>query len=93
MFQSDDIERLARLARVSVSSEEKEAFARDIETIVGYVSDITSAPEASQAPDVVLENVMREDTPTHEAGEYTESLMSAAPRASEGYVSVKKILP
>ncbi len=94
MFQPEDIEKLAQLSRVAVSPEEARAFAGEMETIVGYVSEVQSAPDpAARSRDIGdVENVMRPDADSHESGLYTEELLAAAPKSAAGYVVVKKIL-
>ncbi len=91
MFQREDIERLAKLSRLAISDAEAATLAGEIETIVGYVSEVQSAPDAP-ADVADLENVMRPDADPHAPGAHTDQLLSAAPKSADGYVAVKKIL-
>jgi aspartyl-tRNA(Asn)/glutamyl-tRNA(Gln) amidotransferase subunit C len=92
MIEKKDIEKLALLARIEVSEEEKEALAQSIESILGYVGQVTSISETAATELPVLRNVMREDEIRHGEGEYTEALLGNAPARDGNYVEVKKIL-
>ncbi len=92
MIEKKDIEKLADLARMKVSEEEKEALAQSIESILGYVSQVTSVSETAVKPLSSLRNVMREDIILNKEGEYTEALLTNAPARDGNYLEVKKIL-
>lgn len=94
MISNETIEKLLKLSRIEVSAEEKEKLRKDVENILGYVSEIEKAvvtidttPKAGE-----LRNVMREDGEPHESGIYTEKLLREAPQKDGGYVVVKKIM-
>jgi aspartyl-tRNA(Asn)/glutamyl-tRNA(Gln) amidotransferase subunit C len=90
----DDIVRLANLARIELTDAEIDAFSMDIGGILGYISQIKEitgeAPEEKVAG--AVHSVFREDTEPHEAGKYTNDLLSLAPMREGPYVKVKKIL-
>lgn len=92
MFQREDIERLAKLSRLAISEAEAATFAGEIDTIVGYVSEVRSAPDAPAGGGEDLVNVMRPDENPHETGIYMEDLLASAPKSANWYVVVKKIL-
>lgn len=94
-----EIEKLANLARIKFSEEEKKELGKDIESILGYVSEIQKVsldistkvkPLSLQGSDIC--NVMREDTEPHKSGIYTEKILNEAPKREGDYVKVKKIL-
>lgn len=95
-----EIKKLADLARIKLSDEEKEEFKIDIESILGYVSEIREiSSDISAKKDcpflqkrTVLFNVMREDGEPHESGLYTEKILDEAPDRDGEYFKVKKIL-
>lgn len=92
MITPQDIKKLASLARMEIREDELSSFASQIDSILGFVSQITET-----TGDVVrnvgkLHNVMREDIPTNISGEYTEALLSNAPSREGNYLKVKKIL-
>lgn len=93
-MKREDIEHLAKLSRIAVTETEADALASDITSILGYVSEIeqVTGTTVSEKQVGALYNVMREDTEPHEAGLYTEDLLTAAPVRDGQYVKVKKIL-
>ena len=93
MIEKKDIEKLATLCRIEVSEEEKNILAKDMESILGYVSQIKGAVSATPPKEVSeLYNVMREDNNPHEKGMYTKEIMDEVPDTENGYVKVKQIL-
>lgn len=88
-----DVEHLAGLARIAVSDTEKEVLRHDLEEILAYVSNVKevvaemSEPEAGE-----LHNVMRDDEGAHEAGVFTEDMLSQAPAREGNRLAVKKIM-
>ncbi len=96
MVTIQEIEKLATLARIELSGEEKEKLRTDAESILKYVSQIQkiSADGGDEKDSLsgVPVNVMREDANPHESGLFTETLLSAAPKREGQYIKVKKIL-
>ena len=73
MIERKDIEKLAHLSRVAVSNEELEVLKNDLESILGYVSEIqTVSEEAPERTVGILRNVMRDDANPHESGTFTK---------------------
>jgi aspartyl-tRNA(Asn)/glutamyl-tRNA(Gln) amidotransferase subunit C len=92
-MEKKDIEHLANLARIELSEEEKTELTESITDILGYVSqvqDIAASEKEKKAEG--LYNVMREDEPSHEPGEYTDAILKSAPKTKGPYIEVKKIL-
>jgi aspartyl-tRNA(Asn)/glutamyl-tRNA(Gln) amidotransferase subunit C len=93
MISAQDIERLAQLSRISLDKEEKEQLRQEIESILGYVSEIQSVASGELKPKAgLVRNVFRDDKDPHAGGEYSESLLSEAPGREGDYIKVKKIL-
>ena len=92
MITQADIEKLASLARIAISDEEKASMQKDIESILEYVGQVKniSTDAVREVPN--LRNVMRDDVVTHESGEFTETLLNLAPAREGNYLKVKKIL-
>ena len=93
-MERKDIEHLAKLSRIAVTETEADALAKDITSILGYVSDIEEITGNQKVEKKVgpLFNVMREDENPHEPGKYTEDLLALAPERQGQYIKVKKIL-
>ena len=92
MITREEVGKLAELARLNVPEAELDQLAKDLESILGYVSELKNAPVAEVAEDHKLINVLREDEGAHEPGLYTETLVKAFSKARENYLSVKPIL-
>lgn len=93
-MERKDIEHLAKLSRIEIGDVEADALAKDITSILAYVSDIEKITGSSAGEKIVgpLFNVMRTDEHSHEAGMYTEALLTLAPTRDGQYVKVKKII-
>lgn len=94
MISKKDIEKLASLARIQVTEEEKDQFAADIDSVLLYVDQIQKAPISLERESAVgvVKNVLREDSSSHESGMYTEKILNEAPKREGDYFKVKKIL-
>ena len=92
MITPQDVKKLADLARMEIPEQELDSFASQIDSILGYVGQImnTTGDMARTVPP--LHNVMREDEPQNESGQYTESILKNAPSREGNYLKVKKIL-
>ncbi|OGD67186.1 hypothetical protein A2442_02220 [Candidatus Campbellbacteria bacterium RIFOXYC2_FULL_35_25] len=88
-----DIEKLAELARIEMSQQEKEKILGEMDSILGFIDQIQGAKvdiNGREAGEV--RNIMREDGDPHESGKYTKDILKGAPKTRDGYVEVKKIL-
>ncbi len=93
MISKEDVKKLAELARIEVSEEEQVSLAKDMESILGYVSELSSVPGISE--EMVLEenrNRFREDDNADPAGLYTDKILKDAPRTENGYILVKQVI-
>lgn len=95
MITEQDIDKLANLARIALTPEEKQKFQKDLESILGYVSELKDAPLSEVVPsaeDYYLTNVLRADEEPFDSGSYTDKILAEAPKADKGYFVVKQIL-
>ena len=92
MITTEEIEHLAKLARIEMLPGEAEKMTGEIDSILGYVGQINAVSGDVMRVIPQLRNVMREDVPTNTPGEYTEKLLDNAPSREGSYVKVKKIL-
>lgn len=93
MIEKKDVEKLAELSRIDISDSEKESLIKDMDAILGYVSEIQEVAIQDTGPVAgKLRNVMREDNISHEKSEFTEDILKEAPSTKDGYIKVKKIL-
>jgi len=89
-----DIEKLAKLARIDLTEEQKQAYLKEIGEILGYVDQIkdvvAKAGDQRRVPD--LRNAVRADQASNITGENTDALVAEFPRKEGNYLKVKKIL-
>ncbi|MDD5068141.1 MAG: Asp-tRNA(Asn)/Glu-tRNA(Gln) amidotransferase subunit GatC [Candidatus Pacebacteria bacterium] len=93
MISTQDIEKLANLARIELKDDEKAVLAKEIDGILGYIDEIKTAG----SKDIVrakepVRNVFRDDKDAHESGAHTDALVAEFPRKEGNYLKVKKIL-
>lgn len=88
MISQTDVEKLAKLARISITDEEKAQFGKEIESILGYVSEIQEVAKEGERT-ISIKNVMREDEPVITD---PKNLLESAPHTEGDFIAVKKIL-
>lgn len=92
-----DVERLAELARIHTTPEERKKLEKDFESILAYVSKMEEAKIKYDSHNEIANlwgrtNVFRDDGESHIAGKYSAELLAEAPSVERGFVKVKKIL-
>ncbi len=94
MLEIKDIEHLAKLARIELTEEEKKSLLKEVDPILGYVSQIkevvSTLSEEKRAGE--NRNVMREDSDPNKTGSNTEEIVKNMPDSKDNYLKVKKIL-
>lgn len=86
-----DVENLAELAKLELSSEEKEVMLSDMEGILGYVKQIESVDAGDIQTEYTTYNVWREDE--EDSREFSKEIITKQfPDAQDGFLKVKKIL-
>lgn len=94
----EEIDHLAKLARMDLTDDEKTSLVGDMKNILGFIDAIKEADVEmnADARTGAVSNVFRLDNPPaggpHEGGMYTDALLKAAPDSEGGFVKVKKIL-
>lgn len=93
MATTEDVKKLAALARIRVEDAELEKFTSEFDAILAYIGQL----EKLELPkgDVVkpaLRNVMREDAEPHTSGAYTEKIAEQFPAREGDALSVKQII-
>lgn len=90
--QDVDIQALAKLARLEVSSEELQKLEREIPDILTFVQTIEKASANAPVENPTLRNVLRADENPHESGAFTETLLKAAPTREGNRFAVKQVI-
>ncbi len=92
-----DIEKLAKLARIELTAEEKQAYLKDMGAILGYIDQLKAVvAKTGEAPlrqgFAGLKNVMRIDEEKKENKTDAEAIIKEFPEKQGNYLKVKKIL-
>lgn len=94
MLSKQEIEHIAKLARLGLSAEELARYQKDLSLILDYIGQLEKADIEGVLPtrhSVAVENAVR-DGSLIEGFEKAKELVEAAPLSEEGYIKVKAIL-
>ncbi len=95
MISREEVIKIASLARLELSEAEIEKMQKDLAGILDYIDQLNkvdvSGVEAEEI-EIVLENVLREDTPISQVKETIEKMLSQAPALDGNHIKVKEIL-
>ncbi|HOO77368.1 MAG TPA: Asp-tRNA(Asn)/Glu-tRNA(Gln) amidotransferase subunit GatC [bacterium] len=89
----EEVEKVARLARLAVTAEEKQVFGRQLNSILEYMEKLGALNVDGIEPlDHVLplRNVMREDIAASGSG--PQAFLAAAPATRDGFFLVPPVL-
>jgi aspartyl-tRNA(Asn)/glutamyl-tRNA(Gln) amidotransferase subunit C len=94
MLEIKDIEKLAKLARIELTTDEKEKLLKEIDPILGYVAQlkevVSNVDENKKAGE--LRNVSRLDEDNTQTGINTKEIVDNMPDSQDNYLKVNKIL-
>ena len=93
MINKEEVEYVAKLAHIELTEEEKEKFAKELDSIIGFVQKLNELNTDKVMPTyhiVPLKNVMRKDI----IGESLpgEKVLNIAPSRESGHYKVPKII-
>ena len=92
MITIQDVEHVAKLARLDLTEEEKVKFSKQLGDVLKYVEQMNEVDTSNVEPmahAIDFVNVMREDVVKYEQSK--EELMKNAPDAEDGLFKVPKI--
>jgi aspartyl/glutamyl-tRNA(Asn/Gln) amidotransferase C subunit len=92
MATSEDVKKLAALARISVSDEALPKFAAEFDAILGYVSKLNELTVEQGKSLLPYTNIFRADGEPHAKGIYTEKIAEQFPSRDGDYLAVKQII-
>lgn len=94
MITPEEVEKLAKLARIKLDPAEKEGMTKEIDSILAYVDEIKKATVDMDVTPAVgsVHNVFREDIAVTTSPEDRKALLDEAPDREGDFVAVKKIL-
>ena len=92
-----EVEKIAELARLGISEKEKEKFAEDLSSVIGYVQKLSEVNVEKVEPmtgGTNLESVTRKDDDTKDIADdkMKADILNAAPDKENGYFKVPSIL-
>jgi len=90
----EDVLKLARLARISLTDEEVDHYTGDLSAILGYVEQLSAVDVEGLAPTnqvTGLTNVMREDD-VRDYGYTPADLLKIVPNVQADHIKVKRMI-
>jgi aspartyl-tRNA(Asn)/glutamyl-tRNA(Gln) amidotransferase subunit C len=91
----NDVEYVARLARLALTEEEKEKYTSQLESILEYIDQLNTLDTKDIPPTshvLPLSNVWRKDEHCPTAAETRERILNNAPEREEDFFKVKKVI-
>ncbi|MCX6715950.1 MAG: Asp-tRNA(Asn)/Glu-tRNA(Gln) amidotransferase subunit GatC [Candidatus Taylorbacteria bacterium] len=94
MITVKELEHLAKLARIELSSADKESLVKEFDSILGYVDQLKKVEVSMKAEDRVgaVKNIMRPDVVVNTSDEDRERLLKEAPDREGDFIAVKKMI-
>jgi aspartyl-tRNA(Asn)/glutamyl-tRNA(Gln) amidotransferase subunit C len=93
MLSKEEVKHIAKLARLGITPDEEEKFAKELSSILGYIEKLKEVDVAGVDPAchaVLVENVFRKDEVKN--GTASEKILSQAPETKDRFLKVKSIL-
>lgn len=89
---AETVDHVAALARLSLTPEERETFARQLEQVLSYAESIQALDTSNVEPmsHAITSGAFREDTPR--PGLPRERVLADAPDAADGLFRVPRVL-
>jgi len=95
MITKEEVQHIAKLARIGITEKEEEKFTKDLSSVLDYFDKLKKVDTSEVEPtthSVLLENVQREDVVTNQSAETKKNLVGLSPDKKENYIKVKSIL-
>ncbi len=93
MISKEDVQHIAKLARLELTQQETEQMQKDMSAILDYFDLLKKAPKPKTAAKTTKAkaNVLRTDKAMDRVAGLAGDLVNAAPDKKEGYFKVKAI--
>ena len=94
MITTKELEKLAELARIKLTEEDKGSLVKEFDSILGYIDQLKKVEVSMDAEGRVgaVRNVARPDVVVSTTAEDRERLLDESPDRVQDFVAVKKIL-
>jgi len=87
------VKRVAHLARIAVTDEEAEGFKAELNTILGFVEQLSEVDVSNVEPmTAVVETKMKKRKDEVTDGFYPEKIVANAPASEDGFFLVPKVV-
>ncbi len=94
-ISKEQVEHIAKLARMGLTDEEKEKFTKELSSILNYVDKLNKVDTSKAEPIkqiTGLENIVREDITEKHDKTIRDKLIKQAPKVKGAHIQVPKIL-
>ncbi len=95
MISKEQIEHIAKLARIKLTDKEEEKFSNDLSSILSYIDKLNEVDTENIKPIkqiTGLETITRKDETTNKDAEIAKKTLEQAPEKQNNYFKVPKIL-
>jgi aspartyl/glutamyl-tRNA(Asn/Gln) amidotransferase C subunit len=93
MISKDEVEHIAKLARLELTEKEVKKMQKDLSAILDYFNLLKNVPEVKSRGLAPVESVsLRKDEIVSKEVGLSEKIIAAAPGKKDGYIKVKTIL-
>jgi len=95
MISKQEVEHIAKLARLGLTEKEIEKFQRELSKILDYIEKLKEVDISKVEPtshSILVENIMRIDELKKEKIEIGKKLVEMAPEKKSGFLKTKSIL-
>ena len=94
MISKQEVQHIAKLARLGLTEKEIEKYQKELSLILDYVEKLKEVDTSGIEPtshSILIENVMRSDK-SQKSKAKSQKLMELTPQTKNGYLKVKSIL-
>lgn len=94
MISRQEVQRIAKLARLGLAEKEVEKYQKELSSILDYIEKLKEVDISGVEPtshSILLENVIRKDE-NQKPEVKSQKLIKLAPQTKSGYLKVKSIL-
>jgi aspartyl/glutamyl-tRNA(Asn/Gln) amidotransferase C subunit len=98
MISKEDVNHIAKLARLGISKKEEENFQKNLSAILDYFDSLKEADVSGVEPTfhstagfIKQEEIMREDRAVPQNQEIVKDLLDLAPQKKDAYIKVKAV--
>ena len=95
MLSREEVQHIAKLARLGLTAKEIKKFQKELSLILDYFEKLKEVDVSKIEPtthSILVKNIMRNDEPKSESIETRNKLIESAPDKKERFVKVKSIL-